>query len=97
MIQLLAILVVSAALASLRIGGERGELFQAVAHFWVCWLFCVAYFRKSRSFLEFGIALSLVELACALGLVPLVAWAQAAVPVLGVAYFLLFLWRAGQL
>ncbi len=60
---LLAALIVSIVLALLRIGGEKGELFQAIAHLWAGGLF-VAGVIRNRPALWIAIALSLVELAC---------------------------------
>ena len=57
------ILIMSIILGALRIGGERGEIFQAVAHLWVGGLF-VGGVLRSLSYLWIAIALSLLELAC---------------------------------
>ncbi len=57
------ILITSIILGALRIGGEKGEFFQAVAHIWVGGLFVLGTLR-SRSVLWIAIALSVLELAC---------------------------------
>lgn len=62
-VQLILTLIVSIILGALRVGGQRGEIFQAVAHLWVGGLFVVGVLR-SRSVLGIAIALSLLELAC---------------------------------
>ena len=63
LMSLALILITSIILGALRIGGEKGEIFQAVAHLWVGGLF-VAGTLRSRSVLWIAIALSVLELAC---------------------------------
>ena len=64
----LLVLVVSAVLGLLRLFGEKGEFFQAVAHLWVAWLFCKWWFTNDRKTLCAGIVLTILEVACFLGL-----------------------------
>ena len=63
LMSLALILITSIILGALRIGGEKGEIFQAVAHLRVGGLF-VAGTLRSRSVLWIAIALSVLELAC---------------------------------
>ena len=74
----LIIFVVSAALAILRVAGEKGEIFQAVAHVWVgglcgAWLMGRLHGRPLSSdpldldaelARDLAIALSIVEVIC---------------------------------
>lgn len=57
--------VVCAALAALRIGGERGMFFQGVAHVFVGLLFGYAWGGRSRLAFVYALALTAVEVAVA--------------------------------
>lgn len=54
----------SVLVAALRVGGERGEFFQGVAHVWVGGLFGHAWGGRSRYSLAWALALTAVEIAC---------------------------------
>jgi len=58
-----SVLAACLALAALRVGGERGEFFQGVAHIWVGGLFGFAWGRRSRFAFVAGLALTAVEVA----------------------------------
>lgn len=66
------ILTASAILGAFRLCGEKGEMLQAAAHFWVAWLFSKWWFTGDRKAFYVGLALTILEVACFLGLhVPL--------------------------
>ncbi len=62
------VLVISAILGAFRLFGEKGELLQAAAHFWVAWLLSAWWYTSDRRPLYVAVALSLLEVACFLGL-----------------------------
>jgi len=59
--------LVTIILATLRLAGEKGQTFQAIAHIWVTWLFASAYYKRSWMYLTVGILITLVEVAAFFG------------------------------
>jgi hypothetical protein len=59
---------VSSLLGMLRLFGEKGQLLQAAAHFWVAWLFCKWWFTDDQRTLIAGVLLTILEVACFFGL-----------------------------
>lgn len=54
----------SVALALIRAGGEKGQVFQAVAHLFVGGLFASYFATKRPIYLVLALSLSAVEVAC---------------------------------
>ena len=60
--------LVTISLGALRLSGQKGEFFQAVAHIWVAWLFASAYYLWSMEYLALGVCITIIEVGAFFGL-----------------------------
>lgn len=62
------LVIVSIVFAGMRIGGLKGQSFQAFAHLWVGFLIAAAIYNKGKrlKFILSAVFLTIVEVACAI-------------------------------